>query len=625
MSYLRNSIRSKLLIGFSVIIALTLVVGASGWYINNGLMSSFRSLSTENLAAATQLSTAERALWELRFGIANFMTGNAEARAKILADSDKWFQQLNSNLSAFKQGSRSAEELAMLSDLEKNLAEYAVARPKWFDLYAAGKTEEAAKFRAEYTNKYASATVQGMSKLIDLQHQLSEEKLQAAVRMGNLATVVMGAIGTLTLVIGVVAALMLAQRLSRPIVAVAAAAERLARGDLTGRELQVTGKDEAAALTRAFNQMTANLRGLIGQAATTARQVAETSAVFSQTTGEISQRAAELGTAAGRMAEGTGTQTASVRETMATMDELQAAIHQIAAGAASQAQSAQNASETADRMAAAMGDVVQKAAAASTSAGRANETAGRGSRIVSRTTGKMEAIRSRTMGTAASVQRLRKMSEQVGDITSVITEIADQTNLLALNAAIEAARAGEHGKGFAVVAEEVRRLAERSSRSAGEIAQLISGIQQATEEASAAMELGTRDASEGADLAGEAGQALAEIGEAIAVTTASADAIRLAAEQIATASRNVLTSAENAAAISEENTAATEEMSAGADQVKHAVRSIEDVSAENAATARQISASAETMAAAMHEAAESARGLAVVAKELRFLTDQFKL
>jgi len=100
----------------------------------------------------------------------------------------------------------------------------------------------------------------------------------------------------------------------------------------------------------------------------------------------------------------------------------------------------------------------------------------------------MEAINLQTTESSAKVNDLKEKSITIHNVTTVIDDIADQTNLLALNAAIEAARAGEHGRGFAVVAEEMRNLAERTSKSTGEVTIIVKQIQQDTNEVFASME-----------------------------------------------------------------------------------------------------------------------------------------
>ncbi|MCO5202166.1 MAG: methyl-accepting chemotaxis protein [Chloroflexi bacterium] len=120
----------------------------------------------------------------------------------------------------------------------------------------------------------------------------------------------------------------------------------------------------------------------------------------------------------------------------------------------------------------------------------------------------MESIATAVQRASRTVDQLGEYGQQIGDIVKAIDEIAAQTSLLALNGRIEAARAGEQGRGFAVVAENVRSLAERSSESTKEIADLIAKVQQGTQEAVEAMAVGVRDVQDGQRITEEAAQSL---------------------------------------------------------------------------------------------------------------------
>ncbi|WP_407649417.1 methyl-accepting chemotaxis protein [Brevibacillus composti] len=195
------------------------------------------------------------------------------------------------------------------------------------------------------------------------------------------------------------------------------------------------------------------------------------------------------------------------------------------------------------------------------------------------------------------IQVLGQKSEQIGNVISLITNIAAQTNLLALNAAIEAARAGEHGRGFAVVADEVRKLAEESSRAGGQVHDLILDIQLEVGKTVEAMERNGHAIGQGLNLVNQAGKAFEEI-------TSGVDQV---SEQIQTIS------------------AAIQEMNASTDTLLHTAYHAEQATRESEAHAQNVAASAEEQHASMEEISSAAETLAKMAENLQSVVNRFKL
>ncbi|MDP3455315.1 methyl-accepting chemotaxis protein [Methyloversatilis sp.] len=144
---------------------------------------------------------------------------------------------------------------------------------------------------------------------------------------------------------------------------------------------------------------------------------------------------------------------------------------------------------------------------------RSRELSQQGAQVVSRVAAEMSRVSGSVEECARQIEHLGSRSEEIGGVVKVIREIADQTNLLALNAAIEAARAGEQGRGFAVVADEVRKLAERTASSTGQIHTMISAVQRETNEAASVVRASAVEARNGAALTGEAVATLERIRE----------------------------------------------------------------------------------------------------------------
>ena len=184
-----------------------------------------------------------------------------------------------------------------------------------------------------------------------------------------------------------------------------------------------------------------------------------------------------------------------------------------------------------EEMAATSGDIAQNCQFAAEGSKQANQVALAGAKVVEETIAVMNSIAERVQASSRTVERLGSRSDQIGEIVGTIEDIADQTNLLALNAAIEAARAGEQGRGFAVVADEVRALAERTTKATREIGEMIKAIQLETRGAVVAMEEGVSEVSKGTEKAAKSGEALEQILEQINTVTAQIHQVAVAAEE----------------------------------------------------------------------------------------------
>ncbi len=294
-------------------------------------------------------------------------------------------------------------------------------------------------------------------------------------------------------------------------------AERIAVGDLSGAAIEVKTKDEIGALGTAINTMRDSLADLVRGISDTASEVAN----MSESIASASQ------------------------ETSHTIREQEAQSNQVAAAVAEMTSSIEEVANNSDEVA--RGSI------------EAGEKATEGAEVVGQTVCEMREIADQVKTLSQLVDSLGDKSQQIGQIVEVINDIADQTNLLALNAAIEAARAGEHGRGFAVVADEVRKLADRTTKATAEVSESIASIQRETTQAVEEMNSSTERVTNGVGLAERAGQSLA------AITSGSADVSRKI-ESIAAAARQQSSAAEEISRSVDAIRSATEESAIGAAQ-----------------------------------------------------------
>ncbi len=280
----------------------------------------------------------------------------------------------------------------------------------------------------------------------------------------------------------------------------------------------------------------------------------------------------------------------AIKRILESVDTSASAALQISSTSETLAASVEEQSAQADEVASAVEEMSRTITENAMSANRTSQVAERngtiakeGGEVVEQTVVKMKDIAKVVKQSSDNIEKLGESSKQIGEIISVIDDIADQTNLLALNAAIEAARAGEQGRGFAVVADEVRKLAERTTEATKQIAKMIKGIQVETQDAVVAMTKGNDEVNAGIALADKAGKALMEIVES------------------STEVQNMIT----------QIAAASEQQSSTSEQIAKNVGSISQVTAESAKRVQDI--------------AHSSEDLARLTEELKNIVSQFKV
>ncbi|HXV29645.1 MAG TPA: methyl-accepting chemotaxis protein [Sinorhizobium sp.] len=279
-------------------------------------------------------------------------------------------------------------------------------------------------------------------------------------------------------------------------------AKRVSAGDL-GLKAANEGRDELAVLGVAFNHMTTKLAGMIENERADRQRLEELLATISETAQHLSSSAAEILAGTTQQVEGMREQSSAVAETVASVDDV--------------LQTAQQAAQRAQQVASSYESAVN--------------ISSEGRKALDDTVTMMNTVNARTEAIAGDILSLAENSLEIGEIVSVVAEIADQTNLLALNAAIEASRAGEHGRGFNVVASEIRTLADQSKSATARVRRILMDIQKSTNAAVVGAEEGTKSVSRALDAVREAGETIRQLEAIISDSARSVGQIAASAGQ----------------------------------------------------------------------------------------------
>jgi len=370
----------------------------------------------------------------------------------------------------------------------------------------------------EYKGKKLGTTIVGVS---------MEPVMAAVYRQVAVSSI----INLIILVLGIVWVIMYARVLVKDIKAVQVSIDN---ADLN-TQFNTTREDEMGQLQNSFDQFVSSIRDTLIRVSETATSVASASAQISSSTEE--------------MAAGSQEQTTQ-------SEEIARAVEQMAKSIAVNSENAGEAAHTAEK---------------------AKGAAEQGGKVVLDTVNEMKQIANVVRESAGTIQNLGKSSDQIGEIIGVIEHIADQTNLLALNAAIEAARAGEQGRGFAVVADEVRKLAEQTTKATKQIAGMIQQIQSDSHGAVRTMANATKQVDAGIVLADHAGVSLQEIVEISQKVTHMVSQIAVANEEQSSTSEQISKNMEAIASVTQQTASGTQQIARAAEDLNRLTETLQSI------------------------------------------------
>lgn len=463
-------------------------------YSNNILQTLSNMLLSESAEEASEKRKALfNTIHELRYTWATMMNnlrmyvflGNADAK---------------SNMDLFLEGAKqSIEKIAAYEDnltfeqeegitsLRENYRQFSSNIVQLVSLHEGERAQTDAFLIRTEIGPLISAMDQKIKHLISLQRQKTESTSEALMQQTAATTETVNILLVVGLLVGGLITWLMTLVISSPLKLAADAMNDIANGDgdLT-RRLVSQGKDEIAELATGFNQFASDIHDLVKQ---------------------TSSSAARISVAANEMAELTADTGDNIMRQKASTDEVASAINEMTANSH---------------------EVAQNAELAADATRKANEETSNGQRIIGNA---LDAINKLGVETQLSVNEIDTLGANITDITTiidVISGIAEQTNLLALNAAIEAARAGEQGRGFAVVADEVRTLADRTSRSTEDIRARVESLQKEANSVVSRMTGNKQSAESAVQLASDAAGTLDAI-------TKSVDRIAEMTHQIASA------------------------------------------------------------------------------------------
>ncbi|MCM3387170.1 methyl-accepting chemotaxis protein [Ureibacillus chungkukjangi] len=548
-----DSIRKKILVSFAIIVSFTAIYGVLSYIINTSLMNSSKEIIEEKLV----ILNAENALAE------SINVRASAARAYVLkgdeAYKDMYYEyskQADESMAIIEKSGH----FGLLQNANFTAANWSkFIEERVFAEYDAGNIEDA-RFNItmrdsdveSIRSQFEAVAQQTENQIIEIGHMMIEDTENAKLLLIIMSVII--------IVVAIITQVVLSSLVSKPVVRLMKQMHRISGGQLDVEPLPIKTKDEFGKLAESTNNMTDQLKAIIGQIQQVSSNVENSSMSLKLSAAEVTEGTHQTAVTVSQIAEGTEEQASSTMELRSTMTAFSGQIEE-----------ANNNSQQVYQHSEVVRDMTEN-----------------GRQLMTDTTTQIERINAIVKTAVTKVENLNNQSKQITNLVKVITDIADQTNLLALNAAIEAARAGEHGKSFAVVADEVRKLAEQVSLSVSNISTIVTSIQKETNEVTTSLMAGYNEVIKGSEQTNLSKETFEKISLAITDMVSNIQTVALNLTNISQQTQSIDTSIETIASVSEQSAASSEEAAATVEEVASSMEQVSSNADELAANAEQL-------------------------------------
>lgn len=548
--YMKLTISKKMWFGFSAVLLLLVITSIITQIGTAKLTDRYKDLLDDDIAKIDLVEEITVIQKDMATAILEFvMFGKREAVDKFDAEIEKGSVAAR----ALIEKAPDAESMELMKELQTETVKLFENNSKIIEMKNANQPFE------QYAANSSEINAGVLDILAEIQHVQEGNLAEARVDLENFEASTSKILIFLTIAaifVGVLISYFIGKSISNPIQKVTKGLEEISNGNLAVEPIIIKNKDEVGTMAKTFNKMSSDLQRIVSSVRDSSMQLAANAEELSASSEESLASSQMVAKSAEEQMVASEQQVKHMESSMNSMEGLKHGVAEIASSNDEMLQAT---------------DSVQTLVT-------------KGSSVVSEVANQMETIHTTFTETTEIMKNMAKHSDEIQNITSLITDISEQTNLLALNAAIEAARAGEYGKGFAVVAEEVRKLAEQSKNSASEIESMVKLIQTASGSAVKAIttggdkvELGLSKTTESLHVFEEIETSVVDVVNKVELVTSAIGQIQEMANSVTESAQQVQTIATHAADSASDTSAATEQQLAANEEISSNAQSLADL------------------------------------------------